>query len=60
MRDLRLLRATLIGKGWRDGSTLSYLEVEGADHSERAWAARVPAMLEFLFPRRTIGARKKK
>jgi predicted alpha/beta superfamily hydrolase len=54
VRDVRLLRATLISKGWREGRTLGYVEAEGADHSERAWAARVPQMLEFLFPRKIL------
>ncbi len=51
IRDVRLLKAMLVGKGWRDGRSLHYLEAAGADHSERAWAARAPQMLEFLFPR---------
>ena len=51
VRDVRLLKAMLVSKGWRDGRTLRYSEVEGADHSERAWAGRAPAMLEFLYPR---------
>ena len=51
-RDVRLLKAMLVSKGWREGSTLQYLEVEGGDHSERAWADRLPAVLEFLFPRK--------
>ncbi|MGC4055802.1 MAG: alpha/beta hydrolase-fold protein [Paludibaculum sp.] len=51
-RDVRLLKATLVSKGWREGRNLHYLEAEGADHSERAWADRLPAMLQFLFPRK--------
>jgi predicted alpha/beta superfamily hydrolase len=51
MRDVRLLKAMLVTKGWREGTSLSYREVEGADHSESAWAARVPEMLQFLYPR---------
>lgn len=51
MRDVRLLKAMLVGKGWREGRNLRYVEAEGMDHSERAWAERAPAMLEFLFPR---------
>jgi predicted alpha/beta superfamily hydrolase len=53
LRDVRLLKAMLVGKGWREGRNLHYVEAEGADHSERAWAARAPGMLEFLFPRDT-------
>jgi predicted alpha/beta superfamily hydrolase len=47
VEDARLLRDTLIEKGWPD---LRYLEVEGAPHSETAWAARFGAVLEYLFP----------
>lgn len=49
-KDVRLLRDILVSKGWRLGSNLHYVEVPGADHSERAWAARVPDMLQFLYP----------
>lgn len=52
IRDVRLLKATLVSKGWREGRNLAYLEAAGADHSERAWAERVPHMLQFLFPRK--------
>jgi hypothetical protein len=31
--------------------------VEGADHSERAWAARLPQVLEYLFPRKPLKPR---
>lgn len=55
MRDVRLLKAMLVSKGWRDGRTLHYEEVEGAPHSEGAWADRAPRMLEFLFPRKRPG-----
>jgi predicted alpha/beta superfamily hydrolase len=44
------LRDQLLEKGWRLDDDLHYLEVEGADHSERAWAARVDPALRFLFP----------
>ncbi len=49
--DLRLLRNTLIEKGWRDGVELCYSEVPGARHHEHAWAARFGMVLECLFPR---------
>jgi predicted alpha/beta superfamily hydrolase len=48
----RLLKETLIKKGWTLGKNLKYLEAPDAEHNERAWAARVEAMLEFLFPRK--------
>ncbi len=46
----RVLRDLLVEKGWRLYDDLHYLEAEGADHSERAWAARVDPVLRFLFP----------
>jgi predicted alpha/beta superfamily hydrolase len=41
----------LIEKGWQLDIDLSYHEVEGAEHNEAAWAARVAPALRFLFPR---------
>jgi predicted alpha/beta superfamily hydrolase len=49
LKDVRALRDKLRAKGWADGD-LMYREDRRADHSERAWALRAPAMLEFLFP----------
>lgn len=46
----RILRDALVSKGWKPGKDLNYLEAAGAEHNERAWAARVGPMLEFLFP----------
>jgi len=48
----RELRDRLLEKGWRLHDDLHYLEVEGADHSEGAWAARLDPVLRFLFPPR--------
>lgn len=48
--DARLLKSTLIRKGWREGKDLHYVEAEGAEHNEKAWAARTAQILEFLFP----------
>lgn len=45
-----VLRDRLVEKGWRLHDDLNYLEAEGADHSEGAWAARVDPILRFLFP----------
>ena len=50
MTDARLLRHRLRMKGWRSDDELRYFEDRRADHSERAWAKRVPDVLEFLFP----------
>ena len=46
----RTLRDALVEKGWRLYDDLQYSEIEGADHSEGAWAARVDPMLRYLFP----------
>ena len=46
----RELRDRLMEKKWRRYDDLQYMEVEGADHSEAAWAARVDPALRFLFP----------
>ncbi|HEY4285130.1 MAG TPA: alpha/beta hydrolase-fold protein, partial [Chthoniobacterales bacterium] len=46
----RVLRDAMVEKGWRLYNDLQYTEVEGADHSEAAWADRVDPMLRFLFP----------
>jgi predicted alpha/beta superfamily hydrolase len=50
--DTRLLKEALIRKGWKTGSNLSYFEAEGAEHNERAWAARFESILKYLFPRK--------
>jgi len=50
--DTRLLRDMLVRKGWSLGKDVKYMEAEGAEHNERAWAARVAAILEFLFPKK--------
>jgi predicted alpha/beta superfamily hydrolase len=52
VEDTRALRAALLNKGWIEGDDLSYHEIQGADHSERAWAARFGAVLSYLFPPR--------
>lgn len=52
VNDARLLQKTLVKKGWRVGRDLKYFEAEGAEHNEAAWAARVEAILAFLFPRK--------
>ena len=45
-----VLRDALIEKGWKLFDDLQYTEINGADHSEGAWAARVDPALRFLFP----------
>ena len=46
----RELLNRLIEKGWKFQKDLQYMEAQGADHSEGAWAARVEPALRFLFP----------
>jgi predicted alpha/beta superfamily hydrolase len=48
--DARALKIVLEKKGWRVGKDLGYMEAEGAQHTESAWAERVGPMLKFLFP----------
>ena len=48
----RLLKNALVKKGWKLEKDLKYLEAQGAEHNEKAWAARVEQILEFLFPRK--------
>jgi predicted alpha/beta superfamily hydrolase len=46
----RNLATALVEKGWHPFEDFHYHEIEGADHSEGAWAARVEPALRFLFP----------
>lgn len=47
--DARRLAALLVETGW-DEALVRYVEAEGAGHETRAWQARAPDMLRFLFP----------
>jgi predicted alpha/beta superfamily hydrolase len=51
-RAARRLRDALVAKGWQEGVDLTDVEAERAAHDETAWAKRLPAVLEFLFPPR--------
>jgi predicted alpha/beta superfamily hydrolase len=51
LEDARLLKAALIGLGFKQGQDFHYAEYEGATHSEQSWAERAPQMLQWLFPR---------
>jgi hypothetical protein len=44
----RALRDACLERGWREGVDLRYFEDQGAGHNERAWAKRLPMILEFL------------
>lgn len=49
VRGARSLRDALVGRGWRTGFDLQYVEAVGAGHNEPAWARRAGPMLRFLF-----------
>jgi enterochelin esterase-like enzyme len=50
VQDVEQFRDILLQKGWRLDHDLRYQRVEGAQHNEAAWAARVGPFLQFLFP----------
>jgi predicted alpha/beta superfamily hydrolase len=50
--DVEKFRDVLLSKGWQNDRDLHYERVEGAEHNEAAWAARVGPFLQFLFPAR--------
>ncbi|MCS6886040.1 MAG: alpha/beta hydrolase-fold protein [Acidobacteriota bacterium] len=50
--DARKLRDALIKKGWELGKDLVYFEAKRAQHNEAAWAARMPEVLKYLFPKK--------
>jgi predicted alpha/beta superfamily hydrolase len=47
---IRILRDTLVSKGWQPGVDLAYREEPGAEHSEDAWAARLGDVLQWMLP----------
>jgi predicted alpha/beta superfamily hydrolase len=49
--DARALRDSLVSKGWKLDEDLAYMEADGAEHTESAWAQRTGPMLRFLFPK---------
>ncbi len=52
---VQILRDTLVGRGWKLGGDLQYLEVPGAEHSEAAWAARIGEVLKWIVGRKKLG-----
>lgn len=50
MQDTRAARDALIESGMVEGSDFHYYLDEGANHSEQAWASRLPLVFQFLFP----------
>lgn len=51
LNSTRSLHEALIGKRWKEGIDLRYMEVAGGQHNPAAWAERVDRLLTFLFPR---------
>lgn len=51
LQNVRDLRELLVAKGWAEGVDFGYLEAAGHSHDEKSWAARMGAVLGFLFPR---------
>ncbi len=49
--DTQALRDALLARGYREGKDLRFTVAAGAQHNERAWAARVEPMLRFLLAR---------
>lgn len=47
---LRIQQRILVELGFQEGRDLLVVEEMGAPHHESAWARRLPAALEFLFP----------
>jgi predicted alpha/beta superfamily hydrolase len=50
VHDARMLRDTLVDKGWVSGEDFRFVEDEGAGHNEKAWGYRMNEALQFLFP----------
>ena len=55
LREVRRLRDLLVERGFRPGHDLVYVEDEGADHHERAWARRLRDTLPYLVTGRSAG-----
>jgi predicted alpha/beta superfamily hydrolase len=51
--DTRALRDALVARGWVAGDDLAYSEIEGGEHDEKSWAARVEPVLRYLYPARS-------
>lgn len=49
-RDTAAARRALLQAGYVEAVDFQYYVAEGATHSEASWAARLPLILQFLFP----------
>ena len=47
----RQMNALLLGKGYQRDVDLKYVVEQDAEHTETAWARRLPDALRFLLPR---------
>lgn len=52
VQDVEQFRDVLVAKGWHLHKDLHYERIEGGEHNEAAWAARVGPFLKFLYPAR--------
>ncbi|MGK2856055.1 MAG: alpha/beta hydrolase [Thermoanaerobaculia bacterium] len=50
LEAVRSLRSALVTRGWVEGSDLRYVEIEGGQHTEDAWASRFGDVLRWLYP----------
>ena len=50
LEAVRSLRSALVSRGWADGVDLRYVEIEGGQHTEDAWASRFGDVLRWLYP----------
>ncbi|HEY8715443.1 MAG TPA: alpha/beta hydrolase-fold protein [Candidatus Acidoferrum sp.] len=50
VRDVQDFRDVLFRRGWQQDRDLHFELVEDAEHNEGAWAQRIGAVLQFLFP----------
>ena len=49
VEGVRSLKNLLLDKGWKLGSTFSYVETKNGQHTESAWSERLEPALLFLF-----------
>ena len=52
MRETRMAYEALRENGYVEGTNFQYFLDDGAGHNEEAWAARLPNIFQFLFPKR--------
>ena len=50
LEAVRSLRSALVSRGWAEGADLHYVEIDGGQHTEDAWAERFGDVLRWLYP----------